>query len=102
MRCGGRERYWRARSGRKNRMLRQNGQRNPVSFMGLVLVLALLVPAHAQFLQQGSKLVGTGVIDMVGAQGASVAISADGNTALIGGDEDGIAWVFTRTAGVWT
>jgi hypothetical protein len=39
-------------------------------------------------------------------QGISVALSADGNTALIGGPSDnsslGAAWVFTRTGGVWT
>ena len=38
--------------------------------------------------------------------GASVAVSADGNTALIGGFQDnsntGAAWVFTRSGGVWT
>jgi hypothetical protein len=49
-------------------------------------------------------------------QGTSVALSADGNTALIGGPNDnpwdrsvpfglgpaGAAWVFTRNGGVWT
>ncbi|MBS0151402.1 MAG: hypothetical protein JSR31_10720, partial [Nitrospira sp.] len=55
--------------------------------------------------QQGSKLVGT---DAVGSasQGFSVALSADGNTAVVGGFSDshnvGAAWVYTRTAGVWT
>ena len=38
--------------------------------------------------------------------GSSVALSADGNTALVGGDLDnnnvGAAWVFTRANGVWT
>ncbi len=38
--------------------------------------------------------------------GASVAISADGNTALVGAPrqlrERGAAWVFTRSGGVWT
>jgi hypothetical protein len=55
--------------------------------------------------QQGAKLVGTGASGN-GAQGASVALSADGNTALIGGYSDGAgvgaAWVFTRTSGTWT
>ena len=55
--------------------------------------------------QQGSKLVGT---DAVGAaeQGYAVAVSADGNTAIVGGPQDrsgaGAAWVYTRTGGVWT
>jgi hypothetical protein len=54
--------------------------------------------------QQGGKLVGT---DAIGAaeQGASVAISADGNTAVVGGFNDGsgvgAAWVYTRSGGVW-
>jgi hypothetical protein len=55
--------------------------------------------------QQGSKLVGT---DAVGSarQGGSVALSCDGNTAIVGGIADnkvtGAAWVHTRTDGVWT
>ncbi len=52
-----------------------------------------------------AKLVGTGNIG-VAAQGNSVALSADGNTALSGGTADnssrGAAWIFTRAAGVWT
>ena len=39
-------------------------------------------------------------------QGQSVALSAHGNTALIGGPGDnavvGAAWVYTRTGGAWT
>jgi hypothetical protein len=56
--------------------------------------------------QQGPKLVGTGAVG--GAQqGYSVALSADGNTAIVGGFADntmtGAAWVFTRSSGgVWT
>ncbi len=56
--------------------------------------------------QQGSKLVGAGYVAGNVAQGSAVALSADGNTALIGGYSDdnkkGAAWVFTRSAGVWT
>jgi hypothetical protein len=55
--------------------------------------------------QQGSKLVGTGAVGAA-QQGASVALSADGNTALFSGYKDntntGAVWVFTRTGGVWT
>jgi FG-GAP repeat len=54
--------------------------------------------------QQGPKLVGTGAIGAA-AQGVSVVLSADGNTALVGGpfdnDHAGAAWVFTRSGGVW-
>jgi hypothetical protein len=49
---------------------------------------ALVVsPAHAQFTQQGSKLVGSGAIG-VALQGYAVALSADSNTLLIEGLED--------------
>jgi hypothetical protein len=52
--------------------------------------------------QQGSKLVGTGAVG--GA--ASVALSADGNTAVVGGAEDdsytGAVWVYSRSGGTWT
>ena len=70
-----------------------------------MLIWNLPAPAEAQFSQQGPKLVGT---DAVGeaVQGYSVSISADGNTALVGGDGDnggnGAAWVYTRSGGVWS
>ncbi|MGE5432136.1 MAG: WD40 repeat domain-containing protein, partial [Syntrophomonadaceae bacterium] len=55
--------------------------------------------------QQGSKLVGTGAAGS-SLQGSSVALSSDGNTAIVGGSNDnnrnGAAWVFTRSSGVWT
>jgi hypothetical protein len=54
--------------------------------------------------QQGEKLTGTGATGE-GAFGTSVALSADGDTALIGGPADngnaGAAWVFTRSASTW-
>jgi hypothetical protein len=60
--------------------------------------------ALAQFLQEESKLTGTGGVGP-GEQGWSVALSADGNTAIVGGLADnritGAAWVFTRSNGVW-
>ncbi|SPF44403.1 hypothetical protein SBA4_3210014 [Candidatus Sulfopaludibacter sp. SbA4] len=58
--------------------------------------------------QQGAKLVGAGASSGSANQGSSVALSADGNTALLGGPEDGTAtfagaaWVFTRSNGVWS
>jgi FG-GAP repeat len=55
--------------------------------------------------QQGSKLVGSGAIGAA-YQGSGVALSADGNTAIVGGyfdnSEIGAAWVFTRSGGAWT
>jgi hypothetical protein len=66
--------------------------------------------------QQGNKLVGTGAVGPNVTQGNSVALSSDGNTAVVGGYNDnggspeqgvfaygiGAAWVFTRSGGVWT
>src|SRR5262249_26769198 len=55
--------------------------------------------------QQGSKLVGTGAVDPA-RQGYAVALSVDGNTAIVGGNRDnggvGAVWVFKRSGGVWT
>ena len=55
--------------------------------------------------QQGSKLVGAGATGKAH-QGMSVSLSADGNTAMVGGSNDsnfaGAGWVYTRTGGVWT
>jgi len=59
--------------------------------------------------QQGPKLAGSTPYTGLGYQGWSVAISDDGNTALVGGptagldqSEVGAAWVWTRSGGVWT
>jgi hypothetical protein len=75
----------------------------------LVLILAALLfssqLAFAQFTQQGPKLVGTGAV-VPSEQGFSVALSGDGNTAIVGGYFDnngtGAAWVYTRSNGAWT
>ena len=72
----------------------------PVSGIVALLAVAVLatVPAQARFTQQ-DKLVGSGAVGNAG-QGSSVALSADGNTALVGGSADvglaGAAWVFGR------
>jgi len=54
--------------------------------------------------QQGAKLTGSGESGK-GLFGYAVALSSDGNTALIGGGSDnvevGAAWVFTRTGTAW-
>ena len=74
----------------------------------VLIFVALLVSSQlalAQFTQQGPKLVGTGAV-LSAEQGNSVALSADGNTAIVGGPYDnrnvGAAWVYTRNGGVWT
>ena len=71
----------------------------------IVGMLFLAHAAAAQFAQQGGKLVGTGAVDPAN-QGGAVAISADGNTAIVGGYSDdsnaGAAWVYTRSGGVWS
>jgi hypothetical protein len=74
-----------------------------------VLIFAALLlssqTALAQFSQQGPKLVGAGAIGQAG-QGWSVALSADGNIAIVGGPNDnsavGAAWVYFRSDGIWT
>jgi hypothetical protein len=78
-------------------------------FFLLALLSAALLrsaqPAVADFIQNGPKLVGTGAVGNA-KQGISVALSADGNTALVGGPTDngsaGAVWVFSRSNGVWT
>ena len=71
----------------------------------LLLIVASPVQAESQTNAQGSKLVGTGAVGLA-EQGWSVALSADGNTAIVGGVADnraaGAAWIFTRVGGIWT
>lgn len=81
----------------------------------VALVLIAIAPANAQFTQQWTELRGSGAVGQA-QQGESVAISADGNTAIVGGPGDnggaGAVWVFTRSGlvqppfgpmeGVWT
>jgi hypothetical protein len=54
--------------------------------------------------RQGNKLVGTGASGRP-EQGFSVALSADGSTAIAGGIADnrvtGAAWVHSSSGGVW-
>lgn len=61
--------------------------------------------SSGQWTQQGNLLVGTGNVNNAD-QGRSVSISADGNTAIIGGPFDnsnqGAVWTFTRSSGNWT
>ena len=60
----------------------------------------------AVWTQQGLKLVGSDAVGTVAHQGDSIALSADGNTFIVGGTGDnsniGAAWVFTRSGGVWS
>ena len=82
--------------------------RNHIVLVVLVYVALLTShPALAQFSQQGTKLVGSGAEGVIAAQrGFSVSLSSDGNTAIVGGDDDdsgaGAVWIWTRSAGVWT
>jgi hypothetical protein len=56
--------------------------------------------------QQGPKLIGNDVVGPYADFGGSVALSADGNTAVMGGFGDnnavGAMWIFTRSGGAWT
>jgi hypothetical protein len=55
--------------------------------------------------QQGGKLVGIGAVGNA-SQGQSVGLSADGNTAIVGGPGDnsgaGATWFYTGSNGGWT
>ena len=69
------------------------------SLVALAVGAIGLPPARAQFVQQGGKLVGTGAVGRA-AQGNAVALSADGNTVIVGGSRDngeaGAAWEIGR------
>jgi hypothetical protein len=78
--------------------------------LSFVIACALMIsqaaiPASASFAPQGAKLFGTGATGAAG-QGKSIALSADGNTAIVGGSADngnaGAAWIYIRNAGAWT
>src|SRR5581483_9971167 len=75
---------------------------------GVALAFAVALaasPVAAQFTQQGSKLTGSSATGAA-TQGQAVALSADGNTMIVGGGADGgnagAAWVFVRSNGAWT
>ncbi|WP_092024067.1 LamG-like jellyroll fold domain-containing protein [Bradyrhizobium sp. OK095] len=74
---------------------------NPSSSVGAAWIFAR---SNGQWVQQGAKLVGSNAQGGVD-QGYSVALSADGNTALVGGPADvhgtGAVWVFVRNGGGW-
>jgi len=76
-----------------------------IIFSFLILSLFISKISLAGYVQQGSKLVGTGAVG-ASRQSKSVSVSADGNTAIVGGYTDdtnkGAAWIFTRTNGVWS
>src|ERR1700688_3782516 len=61
--------------------------------------------SNGVWVQQGGKLIGSGAVGNAD-QGVSVALSGDGNTAIVGGYGDdsftGAAWVYIRSGGVWT
>jgi hypothetical protein len=69
----------------------------------------VFVRAGSSWAEQGPRLVGSGAVRLSNggdAQGSSVALSGDGNTALIGAPYDdqvrGASWVFTRSSNEWT
>ena len=65
----------------------------------------IFVRSGNAWIQQGDKLVGTGATAKAN-QSFSVAISSDGNTAILGRplDQDGVgaAWAFTRSVSTWS
>jgi FG-GAP repeat len=88
------------------------GRRQPAHIqLGSGTLRLLIDDRHARyplridpFVQQGTKLTANGEIGLAGF-GSEVALSSDGNTALIGGEGDneaGAVWVFTRSGESWT
>lgn len=77
-----------------------------VAFQSVIISTVNAGPGN--YNQQGPKLIGSGSLPGLsgGAGQGSASISADGNTALIGGGDDdlevGAVWVFTRSGGTWT
>src|SRR5579863_3383251 len=102
LRLGGTERI----AGTRALAVLRNYRVFPITAILFALAGGLIPAANAQYLQQGPKLYGTGAVSSA-QQGYSVAISADGNTAIAGGPGDnptevqGAAWVYTRVNGVW-
>src|SRR5438046_1825559 len=77
------------------------GKRSGFTFLGGAA--SVYTRSGGVWTQQGPKLVGTGATGSCYTdQGRAVALSADGNTALISGPCNEAVWVWTRTAGVWT
>ncbi|MFZ1519556.1 MAG: T9SS type A sorting domain-containing protein [Ignavibacteriaceae bacterium] len=72
----------------------------------IVINILFSYSTQAQWIQQGNKLLPGGNIGSTIFHGYSVALSSDGNTAIVGGIGDntnaGAAWVYTRSGGVWT
>jgi hypothetical protein len=87
-----------------------NGESDDTDGIGAAWVFTR---SGATWSQQGNKLVGTGGVESQ--QGFAVALSGDGNTAILGGPgqapppgdatthtSNGAAWVFTRSGGTWS
>ena len=99
-------------------LCRAPAEQGPFGFGAAIIACALVLqspPAAAGYYEQG-KLVGSTTTGPA-TQGASVSLSADGNTLIVGGPYDdrlypnnnnndtpyfvGAAWIFTRSDGVW-
>jgi hypothetical protein len=78
----------------------------PEGLLVFVGLLFLSPPVLADFSQQGPKLVAADAIGGAQSLGVSVALSRDGNIAIVGGNSDnnnrGAAWIYARNSGVWT
>lgn len=78
-------------------------------FVCQLIVISLSLPSTgwSQWMQQGIKLFPGNSIGSTIFHGYSVALSSDGNTAIVGGIGDdanaGAAWIYTRSiGGIWT
>ena len=76
-------------------------------FQIILIGLFLTTASRSQWIQQDNKLIPTNNIGTAIFFGYSVALSADGNTAVVGGIGDntnaGAAWIYTRNgSGTWS
>jgi hypothetical protein len=79
-------------------------QHTGLFFIFFFLLFSCMKLCGQAFVQQGGKLIANDAI-VTARQGYSTAISADGNTAIVGGirenNDFGAAWIYTRTNGIW-
>jgi hypothetical protein len=94
-----------ALSGDGNTALIGGRNDNPQPYVGAIGAAWVFTRSGATWSQQGPKLVGSGATQPAW-QGTSVALSADGDTALLGGPGDdnnlGAVWTFLRSGSNWT
>lgn len=74
--------------------------------LAVFFMLWAAIAVAQTYTQQGNKLVGSGDIGLSQSQGNAVALSADGNIAIVGAPNDdnnhGATYIYRRTGTTWT